>query len=228
MLNDDSTSPQNAITMTKSLIQRVLFIFTSAFISLSLHAQTATSLLDQTAAKLKNSGGISATFEATQFKKTTENGTTQGSIDLSGKKFKVTTPGLTTWFDGKTQWSMLGGSGEVNVSTPTAEELQSINPYAFVDLYKSGYKSTLSYVNKGGKKCPNVRLVATSKQRDIREMRIVLDPDTHLPSSIRILRKDGNWFRIRVKNISLGKKWDDSHFRFSEKDYPGVEIIDLR
>lgn len=214
--------------MTKSLIQKVLFFFTSAFISLSLHAQTATSLLDQTAAKLKNSGGISATFEATQFKKTTENGTTQGSIDLSGKKFKVTTPGLTTWFDGKTQWSMLGGSGEVNVSTPTAEELQSINPYAFVDLYKSGYKSTLSYVNKGGKKCPNVRLVATSKQRDIREMRIVLDPDTHLPSSIRILRKDGNWFRIRVKSISLGKKWDDSHFRFSEKDYPGVEIIDLR
>lgn len=214
--------------MTKSFIQKVLFVFVSTFIPFSLHAQTATSLLDQAAAKLKNSGGISATFEATQFKKTTENGTTQGNIDLSGKKFKVTTPGLTTWFDGTTQWSMLSGSGEVNVSTPTAEELQSINPYAFVDLYKSGYKATLSYTNKGGKKCPNIKLVATSKQRDIREMRIVLAPETHLPSSIRILRKDGNWFRIRVKSISLGKKWNDSHFRFSKTDYPNVEIIDLR
>ena len=59
---------------------------------------------------------------------------------MKGDKFLLETEGVTTWFDGRTQWSYLASSDEVNVSEPTLEELQSINPYSWLSLYKQDYK----------------------------------------------------------------------------------------
>ena len=99
-------------------------------------AQTAHQVLDQTASKLKASGGIEAQFEATQFVGVTENGTVGGQICVQGNRFKLTSPSITTWFDGRTQWTLLTGSDEVNVSTPTDAEIQQMNPYTFINLYQ--------------------------------------------------------------------------------------------
>lgn len=195
---------------------------------MSVNAQTAMQIMDQTAAKLKNSGGIQASFTATQFKKTSEGESVNGKIDIKDKCFYMTSPQMSSWFDGKTQWTMLAGSGEVNVSTPTAQELQQMNPYQFIDLYKSGYSASVSNYQYNGKTCHNVRLVAKKKGKDIQEMRIVIDKNTHLPYSIRILQKNGDWFRLRVTDIKTGKNWDNSHFQFSPKDHPNIEVIDLR
>lgn len=193
-----------------------------------LMAQNAVAILDQCAEKLKSNGGLQAHFSATNFKKTTEQGTTQGTIDIQQNAFKMQSPQMTVWFDGTTQWTMLTGSDEVNVTRPTAQELQNINPYSFVSIYKEGYKASLSGITYNGHKCHNIRLTANSKGKNIQEMRIVIDPATLLPQSIRIRQKDGNWLRLRVSQIQLGKKWDNGHFRFSEKDHPQVEVIDLR
>lgn len=62
---------------------------------------------------------------------------------LEGDKFTFRGDGVTTWFDGHTQWSYLSSADEVNVSEPTPEELQSINPYALLSLYEQGYKLKL-------------------------------------------------------------------------------------
>ena len=186
----------------------------AAILPMTTMAQSAMQIMDKTAAKLKSSGGIQASFTATQFKKTTEGQSVNGKIDISGKC--------------KTQWTMIAGSGEVNVSTPTAQELQQMNPYQFVDLYKSGYSASVTNYQYEGKSCHNVRLVAKKKGKEIQEMRIVIDKNTYLPYSIRILQKNGDWFRLRVTGIKTGQKWNQSHFQFSPKDNPNIEVIDLR
>ncbi len=66
-------------------------------------------------------------------------GNSNGSICLKDDKFLLETEGMTTWFDGRTQWSYLASSDEVNVSEPTPEELQGINPYAWLSLYKKDF-----------------------------------------------------------------------------------------
>ena len=58
---------------------------------------------------------------------------------LKGNRFYLNSGGIQSWFDGTTQWSYLESSEEVNVSNPTPEELQTINPYALLSIYKSGY-----------------------------------------------------------------------------------------
>lgn len=196
--------------------------------SFGAFAQTARQVLDQTANTLKGSGGIEATFEATQFKGTQESGTTDGHIYVMGNKFKITSPSLTTWFDGRTQWTLLTGSDEVNMSTPTEAELQQINPYTFVNLYKRGYDLSLATTTYQGKACHEVRLTAQSKSGDIQLLILVIDKTSHLPLSIRLRNNRGEWMRIRVSGIRTRRNYGDSTFRFDEKQHPGIEVIDLR
>ena len=194
--------------------------------TLATTAQTAIDVLNSTAKKLENSGGIEATFEATSFQGTTEKSTTGGTIYIKEDKFKISTPEANIWFDGKTQWSLYANSDEVNVSNPTAEELQSINPYNFIHLYKHGFNHSMTDASYNGKKCYNVHMVPQNPLK-IKEMFIVIDKASLLPYSIRI-RQNNDWFRIRVQNIKTKNKWKDHFFRFNEKDYPNVEVIDLR
>ena len=74
---------------------------------------------------------------------------------------------MKTWFDGHTQWSYVASADEVNVSEPTQEELQTLNPYAWLSLYKQGYRLKLSSV--GGKQDKSVyyiTMTAADKRKD--------------------------------------------------------------
>lgn len=191
-------------------------------------AQTAKDVLDKTAAKLRGNGGMQANFEATTFKGTTQTGSTDGSIFISGTKFQFSTSELAVWFDGKTQWSLLKSSNEVNVSTPTQEEIQQMNPYAFAEIYKKGYNLSLTETTYKGTACYEVRLLAQKRTASIQEMRITIGKTNYLPQSVRIRQGSNGWTRIRINSLKTGKKWNEDFFRFNPKDYPDTEVIDLR
>lgn len=113
-------------------MKRTYLLVLILFLSVSLSAQKdkqAREILDKTANALQQAGGIRATF----------GGTSNGTLLLKGNRFYLNSGGIQSWFDGTTQWSYLESSEEVNVSNPTPEELQTINPYALLSIYKSGY-----------------------------------------------------------------------------------------
>lgn len=197
-------------------------------VSFSAWAQTARQVLDQTANKLRHCGGIEASFEGTQFKGLREAGSANGSIQVQGSKFKINSSNMTTWYNGRTQWTMLSGSDEVNVSNPSAAELQQVNPYAFLNIYKQGYNLKLNNTTYNNKVCHEVRLVSQSRNSEIQQMILVIDKQTHMPLSIRVKDNHGDWVRIRVNNLKTGKKWNDANFQFNSKQHPGIQVIDLR
>lgn len=210
-------------------IKRIFITFCAACaVSMASFAQTARQVLDQTASKLKNSGGIEASFEGTQFKGTHETGTANGHIQVQGNKFKIASNALTTWFDGRTQWTLMNGSDEVNVSNPTAAELQQVNPYTFINLYKSGYNLKLANTTYHGKACHEVRMQAQKHTNGIQLVIAVIDKRTQLPYSIRMKDNKGEWTRIRVNGLRTHQHWADSNFKFNQKNHPGIEVIDLR
>ncbi len=59
-----------------------------------------------------------------------------GVIQLKGEKFMLKTSKRPLGLMEKTQWSYMVRNDEVNVSTPTQEELQQINPYTFLYMYQ--------------------------------------------------------------------------------------------
>lgn len=203
------------------------FCFAAMTCVSAAYAQDAKMILDRTAAHLKGAGGIQARFEATQFKGNQAAGTTEGNIQIAGEKFKISSPALTTWFDGKTQWTLLSGSDEVNVSAPSPSEQQALNPYTFVNLYRSGYAYDARSTTYDGKPCYEVRLLAKDAKKEIPEMRLMID-NSYNPLSIRVKQKQGNWLRIRVSGLRLNQKFGADTFRFNPKEHPKAQIIDLR
>jgi outer membrane lipoprotein-sorting protein len=205
----------------------LLITFFTLTITIKVNAQNATEVLNKTAQKLSSCGGIDASFEATTYKGSSVAGSATGKILIKGNKFKMASPQMTVWFDGKNQWTLLAGGSEVNLTEPTNEELQTINPYTFINLYKNGYTSTLRSTNYQGKKCHEILLRSQKKNNSIQEMRVVVDVSNYLPYSIR-LKQNGNWIRIRVNKIKVGTKCNDSQFKFNKSSFPNVELIDLR
>lgn len=187
-------------------------------LSMTATAQNAKKILDKTAAVVAHKGGASANFSISGTKTTA----TSGSISIKGNKFQARTPMAVIWFDGKTSWTYMKKSEEVSVSTPTASQLAAMNPYSFINLYKTGYK----YTAKTDGSSYEVHLTATSKAKSIQEMYITVNSSTYVPSLIR-MRRGTNWTTIKVSNFKRANL-SDAMFRFNAKDYPKAEIIDLR
>ena len=187
-------------------------------LSVGAQAESAKRILDKAAATVSNPGGVQAHFQmiSKQF------GTTEGEIAVKGNKFHATTPDATIWFDGKTQWTYMKGNDEVNISNPTEAQLQAINPYNFITIYKKGYKLEAKKVEH----FYEVHLIPTDKNRKIQEMYIVVDETSYHPTHVKMKQKD-KWSTIvisRLKTASLS----DNLFKFNSKDFPQAEIIDLR
>ncbi len=202
------------------------FLFATSL--LGVQAQNAQTILDKTSATLKGSGGIKANFETTSYKGDKPTGTVEGELMMQNNRFKLRSNAVSSWYDGKTQWTIMGGSNEVNVSTPSEAERQAMNPYAFVDIYKKGYTSTARSITYNNTACYEVMLKAKDTNVDLQELRLVINTANNLPLSIRMKRKQGDWVRIRVSNIRLNQKFDNKTFVFNKAEYPNTEIIDLR
>ena len=192
-----------------------LFTFQSSLFT--ANAQSAKSVLDKAAASVTVASGVKANFRMT-----TTTGNTSGTIAIKGKKFYATTPQAKVWFDGKTQWTYLKNNDEVNVSNPTEAQLQAINPYNFINLYKNGYTYTM---NTAGTNYV-IHLTSNSANRKIKELFITVNKKSYEPMQVKMLQGK-KWTTFDITSIKK-EKIADSQFRFNSKDFPKAEIIDLR
>lgn len=193
-----------------------------------LQAQDARSILDNTSSKLRSAGGISAKFNVAMFKNKKAESSASGTIDISGKMVKMQTSAGTTWYNGKTRWVLQHGSDEAYISYPTVEEQQAMNPYGFLNLYKTGYKLSTKNVTYAGQPAYEVQMKAQNQRSSISEMLVTISKTSHMPLCIRFKQSSRKWVRIQVNGVSVGHKWNESHFTFNQKDHPKVEVVDLR
>lgn len=210
----------NNLIHTKALAFGVLFLFTCFFTTFSF-AQTgnqAKQILDKTAAVLSRKGGASANFQLSNAKM----GKVSGTIAIKGNKFHAATPQAIVWFNGKTQWTYLKKTEEVNVTTPTQAQQMMMNPYTFINIYKTGYVMTASTASNSYE----VHLKAQNNKRTIQEMYITVDKKTYVPLTVK-MRQQKAWTTIRISNFK-GVNQPASLFVFNSKEFPEAEVVDLR
>ncbi len=214
------------------MMKKILCLMALSLYLTAGHAQQngdARKVLDATAAQITGKGGVKADFKADSFSGGNLQGSASGTMCIQGEKFQMTTPDMITWYNGETQWSYVKANEEVNVSVPTPEERQSMNPYAFVNLYKDGYDYTIKETTLRGKPCYEVTLTAKDKRKSLRTIILDIDQRTYAPMCVRMQQRDnGNWTRIAIHQFHTGQSFKAAVFEFNPKDFPQAEIIDLR
>lgn len=200
-------------------MKRIFLIWTALLVAVLLHAQNATSVLDKSAATLRAAGNVKIGFTLE-----VDGGASAGYIKLQRQKFVVNVGGSITWFDGKTMWTYVKANEEVNVTTPSADAVAKMNPYAFLSFYKKGYTAKMG---KGTAKEHEVLLTGKSGS-PYTNVVVRINKSTQYPTFIKMTSSKGAVTTIRCNSFLKNQKYKDSTFQFNKKNYPDAEIVDLR
>ena len=199
-------------------MKKLFFTLLSLLLPYCLSAQTdkAKVVLDKVVSTLTKDGGIQIDFE----------GTESGSITMKGEKFYLHSGQIQSWYDGKTQWSYVADTEEVNISHPTPEELQGINPYFILVNYQENFNSSYKGMKSHeGKQVQEIVLVPKGNANE----RITLwISKMNYPIYIKVENNGKPVSEINVKAIQKQEQITDHAFRFNKSLYPNAEIIDLR
>lgn len=202
-------------------MKKILLILTILCISLSADAAlSATGVLDKAASVINGAKALTAEYTIKA-----GNSKENGSLLLASGKFTMKSPSLQTWYDGITMWTYSPSLNEVNISTPTADELMEINPFAIVNSYKSAYTPHLV---KSDKNSCTIELTPKSKGRSFSKAIVVVNTHTYYPLSIQLTMTDGSIVDVAIQSVKTGAFPGNEAFRFKKSAAPNAEIIDLR
>ena len=177
----------------------------------------AKTLVDNAVKKLKSAGSVSVAFTISQ-----NGGTQTGHLTISGKRFAIQSAEARIWFDGRTQWTYSVQGNEVDITTPTTAELAQSNPMSVLTAAQGDYRMKL--LSSGAR--PRVELTPT-KSADFKRA-IVTFGSAGMPSQIVVTDNNNATTTIAISQLKTGGKLGVNAFRFNPKDFPGVEVVDLR
>ena len=182
----------------------------------------ARDILRRAADTFLREGGVYVSFSLRS-----SEGLSSGTLRLKGEKFVLEAGGMTTWFDGHTQWTYLPSSDEVNISEPTDEELQTLNPYAWLYLYDREYDlQSLPAETSGQYK---IEMSARSAGEQVERLVLWLDKSGLHPVKFSLtLAGNVEPTLITVRDYRTRQPYTDAMFVFDPGEYPTAEVIDLR
>lgn len=193
----------------------------------------AKKILDEVSAKTKTYTSINAEFSYTienKAKKTSE--THSGKLSSKGSKFKLEISNQTVINDGKTSWTILPESKEVQINNVSASDKEeNINPSNIFTIYEKGFKYQFEkeQTAKNGTIQQVIKLFPTEpKKKNFHQAVLVIDKVKKQVISIKILGKDGQDITYTVKKFEPNTITTDALFSFAQANYKGYELVDLR
>ena len=183
--------------------------------------ETATQIATRAAQLLQRASGVRAEFSLeSQGQKLT------GTLKSAGSKFAITTPGMSTWYDGKTMWTYNSRVGETTVNTPTAAEVAETNPMSLISA--NGSLFTAYYAKKQPAKGRRIVLMAKGRELGIKSVAVTIADGTYMPVNIVVTPLKGTPTTVNIKSISTKSNFTVSDFVYPSGKYPKAEIVDLR
>ena len=191
----------------------------------------AKKILDKLSEETKSHTVIQTNFEII-YKNIKDNNqnTSSGSIVMKDNMYHMNFMGTESFFDGKTLWSYLPEVNEVNISEPEpdSEDIFS-NPKKLFTIYESGYKyQHINTVYENNVNYSIVDLYPVDLTEDFSRIRLQINSNDLFLKSATIFGKDGSHYIISFNNYNTNTNFSDSYFVFNSKNYPDIEIIDMR
>jgi len=191
------------------------------FVALAASAQTPAKMLDMVLDAFNRAGTVTADYSLQ-----TPDGTTSGTVTMQGKRFRILSNDVKCWYDGTTQWAYSPVTGEVNITTPTDEDLQLSNPYAAAQGLKRNCR--LSQVDTRAQGIYTLRMQPKDKSQ-IKDIYLFIYKATRRIHVVRIEMADGKVNTLTIKGYKTHLTFDKSPFTYDASQVPaGTEVVDLR
>ena len=205
---------------------RTLFValyLIASYSAIAQYSDSAPKQLDLLAQKIKNSEGISISFniKMQELGKDEVIDSDNGSLLLKDEAYVLALDGTTTYSDGKNQWIFLEEEQEVTIQEVDEEEITAANIFT---QYQEGFRfRTLKEDNKTSV----IELMPTDKSSPY--LRITMNIDRQHQKLLALVIQSRNATLTEIKvNSWLEKTLSDKDFTFDQNQHPNVDVIDLR
>ena len=150
----------------------------------------------------------------------------EGTVLLSGNKYRVQTPDQTVITNGETTWIYTPADSQV-VINDAGNEATQVTPKTFLTASSDRYRITESQsVTRAG--APHQKLAVTATDSTSRFEAAVLwvrEAD-RVVTRMQATDRNGSTLDLRLGDITVNPTLEDSSFAFSPPN--GVEVVDLR
>jgi outer membrane lipoprotein-sorting protein len=209
-------------------MRNLLTIVTLVALTFSGFAQTdkkATEILDAVSAKTKLYKTIKIDFTyAMDNDKEKIHDKFMGTLLSKGDKYKLTAAGQDVISDGKTMWTYLKDSKEVQINN-AGEDEDSFTPTKLLTGYSKDYKSKF-IEEKGNDQI--IELYPLKKGKSFTKVQLTIDKAKKQISKFVIYDRSGSTFSYIVNKFVTDQAIADNVFTFNKAEYPGVEVNDMR
>jgi len=217
--------------MARNMRTIVLFLTLASFQLAAQQDPAAKEILDRVAEKTKSVQSIQADFSliVVDHKEDNKN-TSTGSIITKGDKYRITSPGTTAFFDGKTMWTYVQDNNEVTITEPGSQDDNFLsNPASVFTWYNRDFK----YQYRGettieGVEMHEIDLFPKNLDQPYSRIKVYIEKNTEQLSIISSIGKDGIDYSVFLKNFITDKAFADDTFTFLPAKNKEVTVIDMR
>jgi outer membrane lipoprotein-sorting protein len=189
----------------------------------------AQEILKGVSTKYKSMKSISASFKiTTQDQKAKTTDTQNGNLVVKGDKYRLTLKGQDVIADGKTVWTYLKESNEVQIND-AAEQTDGISPTTIFTIYEKGFSTKYTgEKQEGTKTLQQIELVPDDTKKSYFKIQLFIDKKEKVISSAKIYNKNGTNFTYVIEQFKMNVDAPETLFTFDKAGHPGVEVVDLR
>ncbi len=210
-------------TFLKTLL--ILLLLTSG----SVYAQkSADDLIKQVVDKTRALKNLKIDFVYSMVnEKASINETKSGILYINGDAYRIELDGQLVISDGKTVWTYLEDSNEVMVSN-TGDGDEAMTPSTLLTSYYKDYKTT--FVNdkqNSSKGLKTIELKPTTGKK-FSKMQLGISESKLQLMNLSIFDNGGNVFTYDLNKMVADSNLTATFFQFNPKQYPGVEVVDMR
>lgn len=213
--------------MKKTILLSIVLLLAS--MSFAQKDKKAEAILSKVSATYKAYNSFRVNFSLTMYNKEEFiNDASMGSADIKNDMYKISIMGVDTYFDGKTRYSYLIDSEEINITEPDEEDSELANPAKIFDLYKTGFNySIVKQYKSAGANLVEIKLIPI-EEKDYSHVVLVINKDKSNVISFTTVGKDGNDVILKMIKLEIKHSFENSYFMLNLKKYPDAEIIDMR
>jgi outer membrane lipoprotein carrier protein len=220
-------------------VKKLISFFTFCLFTLAIAAQPAetidakaNSILQLLDKKTKTYKTMNVAFTLTLYDKDRKPGDSQkGEVWIKGAKYKLDIKNQLVFCDSTTTWTYLKDANEVQINkVDPSSDKGNLSPATIFTLYEKGFKS--HYIDEekvANVLCECVELYPKHPEKQkYHTLKLFIDKAKDQLLQIIQINKDGTSQIYFIDKFNTNIPASDTFFIFDKKDYPGVEIEDLR